>query len=144
MNNEIEQKYMELETLKQQVMQLNQYKMEINSRIMEVATAKQCLEGLKDTKENTKTIVPIGAGISVDATIPETKQVITSIGAGILIKKDLKDAIKTTEQLELNLNKQLKDIDNNIAIIEQESISIISEFEQLQNKNMNKDLKKNN
>ncbi len=129
----MQQKYIEMEIIKQQMTQLNQQKAEVNARIMEASTARQCLEDLSEAKGKPETFVPIGAGISVDATINDTKKVLMNIGGGMSVKKDMKDAVESIGKTENGLAKQLNDIDNTLSLFEKQSMDIAAEFEKMQN-----------
>jgi len=86
---EIQQKYILLQMIDNQMKQIDANMQEIAVRNEGLISLKAHLDELNATKSNVKLKAPIGAGIYVDAELKNTKDVYVNVGAGIVVKKTI-------------------------------------------------------
>ena len=103
-NNQVEQKYAELQALQQKLSQLQQQISMFSSQATEFKKLSQNLKDLKEVKNNTETLSSIGAGIFVKSEIKDSKKVIMNIGANTFVTKSVDEADKLVE-------KQIRELD---------------------------------
>ncbi|MGC9200776.1 MAG: prefoldin subunit alpha [Candidatus Aenigmatarchaeota archaeon] len=96
---------------------------ELIERIEEI---EETLEALKEVKENVNSIFSLGSGAYCFGKI-ESKKVLVNVGSNVLIEMDKERAIETLE-------KRKNTIYNIVQEIERQSISIISEQEEIAKK----------
>ncbi|MBS3065167.1 MAG: prefoldin subunit alpha [DPANN group archaeon] len=89
---EIQQKYILLQMIDNQMKQIDANMQEIAVRNEGLISLKAHLDELNATKSNVKLKAPIGAGIYVDAELKNTKDVYVNVGAGIVVKKTIAEA----------------------------------------------------
>ena len=88
--------------------------------IRDVETALVTITGLKDEPAGKETLVPVGFGSFVKATLTETDKVVVGIGAGVSIEKKIDEAKEFLEKKKEELNKYLEQLNGTIAKIGQE------------------------
>ena len=96
--------------------QINMVKMTIR----DVETALVTITALKDEPAGKETLVPVGFGSFVKATLTETDKVVVGIGAGVSIEKKIDEAKEFLEKKKEELNKYLEQLNGTIAKIGQE------------------------
>lgn len=112
----------EINSYKNQAEVLQQQVEAIQASLAEVEILGTTLEDIKDEKF-LETLVPVGAGSFMHAEIKQTDEVIMSVGAGVAIKKSVKEAKETLtlqkEELNDKLDKMLKNLQKISQIIAQ-------------------------
>ena len=81
----------------------------LQAAAMDYGKAKITLENLSKTEEGSETLIPIGGGVFVYATLKNTSKVLIDIGSELVAEKNLEDAIKKIdvriEELQKNQDK---------------------------------------
>lgn len=93
MKQELQQKYMEVHMLTQQIKQIQNQLQTIDSQLEELDNTVENVENLKDTKEGTELFVSISPGIFAKAKIADTKNLLLNVGAGTGIEKSIPDTV---------------------------------------------------
>jgi prefoldin alpha subunit len=88
--------------------------------IRDVETALTTVTALKDEPAGKETLVPVGFGSFVKATLTTTDKVVVGVGAGVSIEKNIDDAKSFLEKKKEELNKYLEQLNGTIAKIAQE------------------------
>ncbi len=88
--------------------------------IRDVETALTTITALKGEPAGKETLVPVGFGSFVKATLTEPDKVIVGIGAGVSIEKKIDEAKEFLEKKKDELNKYLEQLNGTIARIGQE------------------------
>ena len=99
--------------VQQQLQQVEQQKEHMQQRLMELEVTKSGIYALEsDEKE---LMYPIGAGLFMEGHRDKLDSVIVPIGAGVLIRKDLKGANGYVEKLRSDVSSSIEQIDRQIA-----------------------------
>lgn len=88
--------------------------------IRDVETALTTVTALKDEPAGKETLVPVGFGSFVKATLTSTDKVVVGVGAGVSIEKNIDEAKAFLENKKDELNKYLEQLNGTIAKIAQE------------------------
>ncbi len=96
--------------------QLNMVKLTIK----DVETALTTITALKDETAGKETLVPIGFGSFVKATLPDPGKVVVGIGSGVSVEKKTDDAKAFLENRKDELTKYHDQLNNSIAKLAQE------------------------
>jgi prefoldin alpha subunit len=88
--------------------------------IRDVETAITTITALKDEPAGKETLVPVGFGSFVKATLSSPDTVVVGVGAGVSIEKKIDDAKVFLEKKKDELNKYLEQLNGTIAKIGQE------------------------
>src|SRR5256712_11897434 len=65
----------------------------VTGALSETQTAKQTLEGTKESGKDVEMLIPIGSGSFVKSKLEDSQHVIIGVGAGVCIEKNVEDAI---------------------------------------------------
>ncbi len=96
--------------------QLNMLKMTLN----DLETALTTINALKDESAGKETLVPIGFGSFVNATLANTDKVVIGIGAGVSVEKKTEDAKVFLEKRKEELTKYFEHMNSAFAKIAEE------------------------
>lgn len=111
------QKYMILlEQYKEQINQLEMQSQYLQAAAMDYNKAKITLENLSKTEDGSESLIPIGGGVFMYASVTNTSKVLMDIGSGLVAEKDFDDAIK---KIDKRLEELQKNQDRIIKYIEQ-------------------------
>ena len=100
---ELQERYMEMQMLEQQIRQIQQQIQMLENQLMELIATIQGLDDFEKTSIGTDILVPLSPGIFTKATLKDNKDVIVNVGANVAVKKD----IRSTKDL---INKQAVEI----------------------------------
>jgi len=95
---EIQQKYLELQILEQQIGQLQQQAQVLQHQLHELSALKETIGQISQVKENTETLIPLGSGVYVKGEITNTKDLLMNVGANTITEKSAKDSEKIVEE----------------------------------------------
>jgi len=128
------QKYMILlEQYKEQINQLEMQSQYLQAAAMDYSKAKITLENLSKTDDGTETLIPIGGGAFVYASLENTSKVLIDIGSDLVAEKNFEDAIK---KIDAKLEELQKNQDKLNAMMEQfqaEAIDISAKAQKIAN-----------
>ncbi len=96
--------------------QLNMLKVTLN----DLETALTTITALKDESGGKETLVPIGFGSFVNATLASTDKVVIGIGAGVSVEKKTEDAKVFLEKRKEELTKYFEHMNSAFAKIAEE------------------------
>jgi prefoldin alpha subunit len=108
MDNEIQNKYLELQMIGQQIKQVQQQIQALDNRLMELNIVEQSLDDLGEVKTGTEILVPISSGIFAKAELKDNKDLMVNVGANTVVKKTIpktKDML-TEQTTEINKYKE--------------------------------------
>jgi prefoldin alpha subunit len=88
--------------------------------IRDVETALTTITALKDEPAGGETLVPVGFGSFVKATLTSTDKVVVGVGAGVSVEKNIDDAKSFLEKKKEELNKYLEQLNGTITKLGQE------------------------
>ncbi|MBN1160059.1 MAG: prefoldin subunit alpha [Candidatus Diapherotrites archaeon] len=69
---------------------------QLNSRMAEIDIAIKTLQYMEKNQDE-RLMLPIGAGVYIQAGIPKDSQIYSEIGSGAILKKDRKEALEILE-----------------------------------------------
>jgi len=77
----------------------------VNAVITDLVYASMALEGLEKEKENSELLVPIGSNSYIKAKLENPDKVIVGMGAGVSVEKTLQEAKEIVKNRQKNLEK---------------------------------------
>ncbi|MFZ2412308.1 MAG: prefoldin subunit alpha [Candidatus Methanoperedens sp.] len=92
----------------------------IKLTIKDVETALTTITALKDEPAGKETLVPIGFGSFVKATLSDPGNVVVGIGSGVSVEKKIDDAKSFLEKRKDELTKYHEQLNNTISKLAQE------------------------
>ena len=94
----------------------------VTAALSETQTAKQTLEGTKESGKEVEMLIPIGSGSFVKAKLEDAQHIIIGVGAGVCLEKTVEDSIK-------DLNMRATDLDKARINVTQQLNQIINQTE---------------
>ncbi len=125
MEGELKEKYLEYQSLVQQVQQLQQNLSAIENHILELTTLNENLQEVSKTKNLDDVFIPFGGGIFLNGKINNTNSVIMNVGAGVCVEKTTADASGI-------ILKQLEDSKKIMEQLQEEFASYYTRIQELQ------------
>ena len=111
----LQQKYMELQMLDQQIKQVQKQLQMINEQLTEIDLISQGLDDLSKTKQGSEILVPVGIFLKAD--IKDAEDLIVNVGAGVAVKKNISQtkemlAVQRDEikKLQIHLSSDLNNL----------------------------------
>ena len=85
----------------------------VNAAITDLSYANMTLDGIEKEKENVELLVPIGGNSYVKAKLADTNKVIVGMGAGVSVEKTLPEA-------KVTLKERLDDLAKTMNVAQQQ------------------------
>lgn len=108
----------EMRILEQTAETLNSRINMVNAMITDLTYANMTLEGLEKQEENAELLVPIGGGSYIKAKLETPDKVTVGIGAGVSVEKTLQEAKDI-------INKRLEDLGKTRVSLQQQFSQIV-------------------
>src|SRR2546426_10924431 len=77
----------------------------VTGALSETQTAKQTLEGTKESRKDVEMLIPIGSSSFVKAKLEDPHHIIIGVGAGVCLEKTVEDSIKDFNMRATDLDK---------------------------------------
>ena len=103
----------------------------INAVITDLTYANMTLEGLEKEKENSELMVPIGGNSYIKARLANPNQVIVGMGAGISVEKTLQEAKDIIKNRLENLEKSRSNLQQQLAQVAEKMNEDKEKFDRL-------------
>lgn len=105
---ETQEKYVEFQILSNQLKQLQQQFLNLDSHVLELTSLLNSINKISEIKEEQDSLIPLGSGIYLEGKIKAPKDAIITVGANIAVKKSIEDTRKLVE-------RQLEEMKNLVA-----------------------------
>ncbi len=103
-NQEDAQKLMAQQLFMQQLQQLEQQIASIEQQRVDLTSLKENIAELQQLKK-VKIHTPLGAGVFLESEVKQVDDVLLGVGSGVIVKKEVKDAVKIIENQIVELEK---------------------------------------
>jgi prefoldin alpha subunit len=111
--DELRRLSVEMRYLEQTAEALQQRISMVNAAITDLTYANLTLDGIEKEKENIEMLVPIGGSSYVKAKLADTNKIILGIGAGVSVEKTLPEA-------KVSLKERLDDLEKTMTSAQQQ------------------------
>ena len=128
---EVQENVIKMRYIEQQVGQMKQNMQQLNSIMLETATTIMTLKEMEKLETEKESQIPLGSGVFSTAKIAKQKTVLMEVGEGIVVEKEIKEAIEKLEQREENIKNNVDQFQKTIQQMEQqyvESAQKVQEF----------------
>ena len=114
---EIQQKYFEMQMLNHQATQIKKQMQTIDQQMQELSVAMESIDAIQESTE-TEILVPISSGVFLKASIQDKEKLLVSVGSNITVPKSFEDTKSILENNILEIGKykdQMKELMDRIA-----------------------------
>ncbi len=108
-NEELRQKYLELQMAAEQIKQMNAHLQAVEAKRSELEQNISSLEGIKG-KKNAGLLAPVVEGIFLRAELKSDSEVIVNVGAGVCVNKKIEEAAAILREKQAELGKYAKEL----------------------------------
>ncbi len=105
MKEEIQQKYIELQILNQQIKKVQEQFMILQHQLGELTTLETSMIEMRDIKKDSEVFSSLGSGIFINSKLADPGNVIVNVGAGVLVTKTLDEAMHLVKTQITNINQ---------------------------------------
>lgn len=110
MQKELQKKYVELQLLNEQIKKIHEQFIFLQQQLSELTNLEVTVGETKNVKKDSEIFSSLGSGIFINSKITNTSSVLVNIGAGILVEKNLHDAISLIKAQAKNVNESIEAI----------------------------------
>lgn len=124
----MQEKYFEIQLIGQQMKQLQQQAMAVESQIAELETSEGGIETIGSAEGNEEVMFPIAAGIFLRGALKDSKKCVVNVGAGVAVEKTMKEARDMLEAQKQELAKFREEIFKNMYALEKRAVELEKEL----------------
>lgn len=111
----VEGKYMQLQLL-QQLQQLTEYVEKLQIQQTELDTSIEALTELQKTKVNSGILAPIANGIFIKAELKDNTRLVVNVGSGVTVEKSIPEVITLLEEQKQKITENISEAE---AVVQQ-------------------------
>ncbi len=94
----LQAKYMEFQSIEQQMRQLDNNLQTLDGQLMEIKSMQQSIKEMESIKKNSEIMVPVAAGMFVKGTITDSNIILVNVGNNVLVDKTIPQAVELLEK----------------------------------------------
>lgn len=135
LKEQLQRKYIQLQSLRQQLSALLEEKILLDSRVNEITTTIDAVKKLHEVKKGEEIFTSLGSGTFVRADIKDIDNLIVNIGAGVFVKKGVDETIEILQsrldelmKIDTELVEEINKFNQQIQKIEPEIQKLASEL----------------
>ncbi len=128
---ELQRKYMELQTTSQKMQQMQKQIQVIGEQIQELNITKDSLEDISKTEEGTEIKAPLASGIFIKAKLLDNKDVSVNVGSGTVVTKSIPEAKKLVDRQIEEITSFRKDTEEKLNKIASDAQGLENELSEL-------------
>lgn len=129
----LQEKYIEMKTIEQQMTEIQKQAQIVEQQLMELMATAQNLEDFKKTKKGDEILVPVSSGIFAKAELKNNKEFLVNVGADTVVTKDIDSTKKLMEkqveemrELHTKVNMHMQKLALYASNVEQELKELVS------------------
>ena len=128
----VEDKYMQLQSVQQQVEQITEYVERLQQQRQELDLSIEALSGLQKIKSNTEILAPIANGIFLKAELKDNKKLIVNVGAEVTVEKNIPEVIALLEEQKTKITENMVEAENVFQQLQEQGRKIYQDLEEAQ------------
>jgi len=131
MNQQIQEKYIELQMLEQQMQQVQKQLQLLEQQSVELNSTKEAIATLAKTKTGTEVLVPISQGIFFKAQLKDNKDLTVNVGSEVGVKKSIEESQKLVENQLVEMIKFQQELTSNLQKLASKAQDLEKELSKL-------------
>ncbi len=126
---EMQEKYFEMQIIGQQMKQLQQQAMAVETQIAELDISMDGIKNIKKANVDDAVMFPITPGIFLRGSLKDNRKCIVNVGAGTAVEKTIEDAAEMLESQKQELARFREEIFKNLQLLEKRAMELEEEFQ---------------
>ena|SRR3989338_204097 len=115
-DEEIKEKYMEFQTIQQQLQQLTEHVEQMNQQALELEISINAIKELEKTPLNNEFLAPLANGIFVKGELKNNSNLIVNVGSNVTVERTPKEVIELLHKQRVEVVERTTEAE---AIVEQ-------------------------
>ena len=125
----IEEPYMQLQLLQQQVEQVAEYLETLQRQQIELDTSIEALHGLQKTEINTDILAPLANGIFLKAELKDSQRLVVNVGSEVTVEKSVPEVIALLEEQKERIIKNISEAETIFQQLQEQGRKMYQEIE---------------
>ncbi len=130
---QIQQKYMELQIIEQQMKQYQQESLNLQAQLQELVSLEEALKSIESSKNN-KILTTLSPGVFAKTELKNNKEILMNIGSGVVVPKDIKEALAITKDQSMKIQAMAHKVEQDLQLFVQHSSHLQQELQQVMSK----------
>jgi prefoldin alpha subunit len=132
MTNEeqIQQKYMQFQTLQQQLEQISQHLELLNQQNVDLDISINAVQELSKTNVDNEFLAPIADGVFLKGELKDNQKLIVNVGSDTTVEKSIPEVIKLLEEQKGELSKRMVEADAMMQEMSMQAMQLYQEVEE--------------
>ena len=126
---ELQQKYFELQMLEQQLKALQNQIFKMDEQLVEIRLAIENVEELKATQKGKEILVPLTQGIFIKSELKDNEKLIVNVGANITVEKTIEETKDLLKKQHVEISKYKEELESTMQNLEDEFTKLASQIE---------------
>jgi prefoldin alpha subunit len=133
-DSELNEKVFQAEMLRKQAEAAAEQLDVVMKTLMEMTATKEALAEIGKAGKGTETLVPLGAGVYVKASVSDTEKVFMGLGAQTVVEKDVDSCLKILDEQIVKIEEARQRLTETVDQINETLRIIVPELEALSRK----------
>jgi len=108
----VEEKYVQLQMLQQQVEQITEYLERLQTQQKELDNSIEALAELQKTRINTEILAPLANGIFLKAELKDNQNLVVNVGAEVTVEKTIPEVISLLQEQKEKISENIKEAES--------------------------------
>ena len=121
---EIQQAVMQMRYLEQQIGYVQQQMTAFNNVLVELEATVVALNAMKEMKEDTNAMSPIGSGVYATSVLKKSDNVLFEVGAGMSVEKPIDEVLSLISERKKNTEGQITKMTNTASELENQYVKL--------------------
>ena len=127
----MQQKYMELQMLDQQMKQVQKQVEAIERQAMELDDVQQSLDELGNSKQGADMFVPLTNGIFLKARLEDNKKLAVNVGSNTVVSKDIPSTKAMLAEQAMEMRKFQSELVEQFETMSERAVALQSELQKI-------------
>jgi prefoldin alpha subunit len=129
MSDEIQEKYMQFQTIQQHIEQITGHIQMLSEQAADIEKTRDSLMDLSNSKTGSTMLAPIANGIFVRAKLEDNEKLMLNVGSDTVVEKTIPQVIVLLEEQEDNLTNKLIEAQTIMDQLNQQATNLYAEIE---------------
>ena len=134
MDGDMQAKYMQFQMLENHLKALEKERVILIGKIEELYATIKTLEEVKNLKNGDELMISLGSGSFIPGKLGDNSKILLSLGAGIVIKKAIPDAVEILNERIEEMKKSEKELELELRNVSEQLNKLVPELEEASKK----------
>lgn len=133
-NRDLEQKYLELQVIIQQINQVQQQLSNIQDHVLELNNLKDSVSSLNEIKNDNESFVPVGFNIFTKAKLQNVDELLVNVGSNVFVTKSIDETNSLVNSQISQIELIIRELGDKLRELEQTGELVQNQIIEMSNK----------